>query len=125
MKYKFVIDGRMPDLNDYLHECGKHPLKGAAMKRDNMNDAMWLIRQQLKRLHIDKPVRLHYLFIEPNTKRDKDNIAAFGHKVIQDALVNTKVIDNDGWKNVVGFSDDFAIDKNNPRIEVTIIEVGD
>lgn len=125
MEYRFKIDGKMPDLNDYLHACNRHHQAGAIMKRENMDTAMWMIRQQLNRLHIEKPVRLHYLFVEPNKKRDKDNVAAMGHKVIQDALVKTEVLKNDGWRDIVGFSDDFDIDKENPRIEVTIIEVGD
>lgn len=51
-------------------------------------------------------------------------ITAFGRKVIQDALVETHVLKNDGWKEIVGFRDDFYIDKENPRVEVEIEEVG-
>lgn len=124
MQYKFIIQGRMPDLNDYLKACNQHYQKGATMKRENMEIAMWEIRKQLKRLHIEKQVNIHYMFVEPNIKRDKDNIAAFGHKVIQDALVKTEVLGNDGWKHILGFTDSFSVDKENPHIEVTIVEVG-
>lgn len=55
-------------------------------------------------------------------RRDLDNISSFGRKVIQDALVNAAVLKGDGWKHVVGFSDRFEVDKENPRIEVRIIE---
>ena len=30
----------------------------------------------------------------------------------------------DGWEQIVGFSDSFAVDAQNPRIEVLIREVG-
>lgn len=33
------------------------------------------------------------------------------------------VLKDDGWKHVVGFSDRFEVDKENPRIEVIIKEV--
>lgn len=32
------------------------------------------------------------------------------------------VLHNDGWKQIVAFSDTFYIDKENPRIEVLITE---
>lgn len=39
--HKVVIKGNyygrtrtLPDLNDYLHECARHPQMGAKMKRD-------------------------------------------------------------------------------------------
>ena len=34
-----------------------------------------------------------------------------------------KVLDNDGWNNIVGFEDHFFTDKHNPRIEVVLEEV--
>lgn len=49
-----------------------------------------------------------------------DNISSFGRKVIQDALVKTHVLQNDGWNEIIGFRDDFYIDKENPRVEVEI-----
>jgi len=67
---------------------------------------------------VDSPVFLVYHFYEPNRRRDKDNISAFAHKVIQDALVHLKVIKNDGWNDIAGYIDLFDIDENNPRIEV-------
>lgn len=46
-------------------------------------------------------------------------------KFILDALVKNSVIQSDGWRGVAGFSDLFAVDKDNPRIEVEIVEVGE
>ena len=68
-------------------------------------------------------MRLHYHFYEPNKRRDLDNISAFAHKVIQDALVKCKVLNNDGWKEITGYTDSFSCDKENPRIEVVLEEV--
>ena len=125
MTYKFTIDGRLDGLNEFIAANRTNPYKGNKMKQDNQQIAMWAIRQQLKRLKIEKPIHIHYRFIEKNRRRDKDNIASFAIKVIQDALVQVEVIKNDGWKEVESFSCTFGVDKDNPRIEVTIKEVGD
>ncbi|GHU57537.1 hypothetical protein AGMMS49975_23280 [Clostridia bacterium] len=68
------------------------------------------------------PVTLDYLWVEKNRKRDKDNIA-FAHKFIQDALVKSGKLINDGWAGVAGFSHRFTLDKKYPRVEVEITEV--
>lgn len=83
------------------------------------------IRTSLKRHVIKSPITIHYAFYEPNRRRDLDNIAAVAHKFIQDSLVKCQVIENDGWQYIKGFSDEFHVDKHNPRIEVTLIEAGD
>ncbi len=54
-------------------------------------------------------------------RKDKDNIAA-GMKFILDGLVAAKVIPNDTWEYVKGFSHEFAVDKDDPRIEIEVEE---
>ena len=51
----------------------------------------------------------------------KDNIA-FAKKFIQDSLVKEKVIQNDGWKEIDSWSDEFSVDAQHPRVEVDIEE---
>ena len=132
MDYDLVLNGTMPNLNDYLHgeriairKNGKFTTKGNAMKQEYQRKVVSAVRSQLRGIHIDKPVKIYYTFYEKNRKRDLDNISAFAHKVIQDGLVQCGLLANDGWKNIVGYSDDFYVDKDNPRIEVTIREVDD
>ena len=43
--------------------------------------------------------------------------------MIQDALVQTGVLLDDGWDNVDKYTDVFILDKKNPRIEVVIKEI--
>ena len=125
MQHKFIIKGRLSGFNEYTAANRTNPYKGGKMKKDNEEVVIWSIRQQLKGLHINVPVILKYDFYEPNRRRDLDNISSFAHKVIQDALVKTNVLKNDGWNEIVSYIDQFYIDQNNPRIEVTIIEAGD
>lgn len=92
------------------------------MKRGDQKAVEWFIRSQLRGVRIRKPVRMIYRWYEPNRKRDLDNISSYGRKIIQDAMVNCRVIENDGWENIIGFEDRFFVDKREPRIEVEIIE---
>lgn len=121
-EYKLVIQGTLPGLNDLIAAERAHRQKGAKLKRDAETIVRLHIRQQLRGKRPKTPVMLHYRFFEPTRRRDKDNIAAFAHKTIQDSLVKEDIIANDGWDYVEGFVDVFSIDKKNPRIEVVIIE---
>lgn len=121
-EYKLVIQGTLPGLNDLIAAERTHRQKGAKLKRDAETIVRLHIRQQLRGKRPKTPVMLHYRFFEPTRRRDKDNIAAFAHKTIQDSLVKEDIIANDGWDYVEGFVDVFSVDKKNPRIEVVIIE---
>lgn len=125
MGYLLVIPGKLPGLNDYIAAERANRHKGAKMKADSGNIVAAAIRQCMGNVRINEPVFMEYTWIEPSKRRDKDNISSFGRKVIQDALVDTGVLKDDGWKYVVGFSDRFEVDKNNPRIEVFIIKKGE
>lgn len=123
MEYSLVIPGILNNLNDYIAAERANRHKGAKMKADNGSIVAAAIRHCMREVRIDKPVFMEYLWVEPNKRRDMDNISSFGRKVIQDALVDAGILKNDGWKHVVGFSDRFEVDKENPRIEVRIREV--
>lgn len=122
--YKLVIPGRLHSLNEYIGACRRNPHQGASMKREDQQSIEWLIRSQLRGIRLDKPVRMSYRWYEPNQKRDLDNVSSYGRKVIQDALVSCRVLTDDSWKQVTGFSDTFEVDRKNPRIEVVIYLVG-
>jgi Holliday junction resolvase RusA-like endonuclease len=110
-------------MNDYIRALNTNRYKGADMKKDNESRVIQAIYEQFGRLRITRKVRMHYRWYEPDKRRDLDNVSAFGRKCIQDSLVYTKVLQDDGWKNIVGFTDEFYVDKKNPRIEVDIEEV--
>lgn len=114
---KLVIPGILPGCNEYINAQRRGRQLGARLKRETEERILWSIRQQLRGVRFDVPVVMHYLWVEKNRKRDKDNIA-FARKFVQDALVKSGVLRNDGWGEIVGFSDAFAVDKKNPRVEV-------
>ena len=122
-QYKLTIPGLLPGLNEYIdaERAVKGKYKAAAMKKQAENVIGYMVKTQLRGVHFDRPVAIRYLWIEPNRRRDKDNIA-FAKKFIQDSLVHCGVLDNDGWGQIEHFTDDFAVDPKDPRIEVTIEE---
>lgn len=67
---------------------------------------------------------LNIFYYCQNRRRDPDNIAA-GKKFIIDGLVEAGVIENDGWDDVVGWTEDFIKDKENPRVEIQIEQMGE
>ncbi|MGC4018372.1 MAG: hypothetical protein QM793_03515 [Muricomes sp.] len=123
MTYTLIIPGRLNNLNDYITACRANRYKGAKLKGNNEAIVLQAIYSQFGRLRLSKPVYIKYRWYEPDRQRDKDNISSFGRKVIQDALVQSKVLQNDGWKEITGFCDDFFVDRKNPRIEVEIREI--
>lgn len=132
MKYRFTIPGRLRGLNDYIDACrGAHKAKdgcagwisGARMKKKDQEWVPLCIMNKLRGVHIVKPVELHYEWIEKDRCRDLDNISGYGHKIIQDALVQCGVLKNDGPTYVVGFTDKFGVDRKHPRVEVEIEEM--
>lgn len=121
MTYKFTIRGTLPGLNELIEAERRNRYAGAALKKQSESVVMHAARS-LGKMRFTEPVYMVYHWYEPNRRRDKDNISSFGRKVIQDALVKSKILQNDGWSNIIGFEDRFEVDKKNPRIVVEILE---
>lgn len=120
---QLILQGRLIGLNDYIDIERGNKFAAAQKKKDLEARIVAEIKTQpIGRHQFQKPVRMHYHWVEKDAKRDKDNIA-FARKFIQDALVKAGVLQNDNWKWVEGFSDSFSVNKSNPRIEVTFEEV--
>lgn len=122
---KLIIPFTLPGLNEYTDAQRAHRQAGANMKRKYQQAVMAALKPQLRGKKLKEPVYLRYTWVEKARKRDKDNIAGFGHKVIQDALVCLGALRNDGWDNIEGYSDAFRVDKKNPHIEIEVEESGD
>lgn len=122
MAIRFTIPGKLPGLNDYVRACRSGYRAGNAMKRSVDETILGaVLESSVPRLRVGKRVFLRFTWIEPNTRRDMDNIA-FAKKFILDAVKKYGLIADDGQKYIAGFSDSFGVDKDNPRIEVEILE---
>lgn len=120
---KLVIKGTLPSLNEYIEAERRNRYLGAKMKRQTEQVVMLCAKSQLRKVKFNKPVFMRYTWYEQNRRRDKDNISSFGRKCIQDALVKCGILRNDGWNEIIGFSDTFEMDKKSPRIEIEFEEI--
>lgn len=120
----FTIYGRLSGLNEYTLKCRSNKYAGAKMKEANEQQVASAILSDriIWGMVFSGKVHITFKWYEKNKRRDLDNIA-FAKKFIQDALVKGGILQGDGWQHIVGFSDEFYIDKDNPRIEVIINEV--
>lgn len=111
----FTILGQLPGLNEYTQSNRNNKYGGNKLKQDTQKLIGCYIPKEVIRI----PIFIEFHWYEPNKKRDKDNVA-FAKKFILDCMVKSGIIQNDGWKEVIGFSDYFGVDKDNPRVEVII-----
>lgn len=118
-----IIYGTLPSANEYIKACRTNKYVAAKMKKDAEQHITAYIKEQIPDVHYEKTCELKFRWYMPNKKKDIDNIA-FSKKYVLDALVSNQTIIADGWRGVIGFTDEFFIDPTNPRIEVEINERG-
>lgn len=121
-RHRLTIPGRLPGLNEYTSACRTSHMTGAAMKQESQDIVLWAIRAKMRNVHFTKPVFILFTFYEKDRRRDRDNVASYARKVIQDALVKAGTLEDDGWDYVTGYMDAFKVDNQNPRIVVEFIE---
>ena len=97
------INMKLPSLNEYVNVCRTNRFKASNYKK-RIESAIGLFIGHLPRF--DKPVKIHFHWIEGNKRRDYDNIA-FAKKFILDALVKAGKLRDDNRKCVTAFTDTF------------------
>ena len=120
-----TIPSRLPGMNEYQAACRRHRMAGAAMKKTATEQCAWaMVEAKRKGAHFNR-CNVKITWCEPNRRRDPDNISSFGKKCIFDALQHMGILDNDGWQQIASVTEHWQVDKQNPRIEVTLTEVVD
>ena len=122
MRQEFTIDGRLGSLNEYILKCrtGTKGIIGNIYKHEQQDIVTNFIRKSNLQRITEYPVSIIFNFYEKNFRRDLDNVSSWSHKCILDALVKENILENDGWKQIQSIQDVFAVDKDNPRIEIII-----
>lgn len=103
---------KLPSLNEYVNVCRTNRYQAGKYKRD-IEDQIGLFIGRLPRF--EKPVRIHFHWIEGNKRRDLDNIA-FAKKFILDALVKRGKLKDDNRRCVTAFTDTFEYGKESKVI---------
>lgn len=120
MTITFTIPGRLAGANEAINAMNIHRYRGAKLKSvETDRCALCAVAGDVPK--IKKPVRIHFKWIEPNRRRDLDNIR-YASKFIMDGLREAGMLPNDGWQWVLGMSDTWEVDPINPRIIVEIKE---
>ena len=100
---KIEIPFRLPSLNQYINECRRNKYAGAKMKKQVEGDIGWYINKLPK---YNKPIEIHFHWIEENKKRDLDNVC-FANKFLLDSMVKAGKLKDDNRNFVTGFTDTF------------------
>ena len=123
MRYKIIIPGELPTLNEIIAESKKGRGKYQPyneLKKEHTESIAWIAKAGIGK-ELNK-INLYITWHCKNRRKDKDNIAA-GVKFILDGLVGGGIIKNDGWSEVGTIKHTFEVDKDNPRVVVIIKEV--
>ena len=117
---QFEIPGRFPGMNEIVAEAKKGKGKYqpyAQMKEKYTNMVAWVAARMPKFNKIDVTIT----WVEPNMRRDPDNIMA-AQKFILDGFVRAGIIKDDSQKYINSITHRFEADKRNPRVKVTLEE---
>lgn len=125
MQYYFMINAKLPSLNEYINACRRNKYQGAKFKRDVEELIGWAIIEAKSKKMLQptcKPVIVKIDFYEKTKRRDVDNIIAGGSKVILDTLVKHQIIKDDSRKYVKQVHCD-VYDDTTDYVIVKLIEV--
>lgn len=130
MTQLLVIPGELPSLNQVIASSKqRRKSKGkwvpgapyAELKRIHTM-SVWALARAAKLKPVKRPVILHFLWVRDDKRTDPDNVSGGGRKSVLDGLVEAGVLPRDSWQWIKGFTDEFAVDRDNPRTEVWIVE---
>lgn len=105
--YKVEIPMKLPSCNEYINECRRNKYAGAKMKKEIDKIIGYYL---IKLPRFEKPVKIHFHWVEGNKRRDLDGIC-FAKKFILDAMVKKGKLTDDNRKYVIGFTDEFSYGK--------------
>lgn len=115
---KIIIPGTLPGTNEIIDAAKGHWNNYREMKEKYTNLVSW----KAKRLPKIESADLVITWVCPNRRKDKDNIMG-GIKFVLDGLQAAGTIKNDGWNQIGNITHRFEVDKNNPRVEIELIEI--
>lgn len=111
----FIVQSKLPSLNQYINACRLNKFAGAKFKKDTekiIEDAIDIYLKHNSLQSVDEPVKIRFDWHEKTMRRDADNIAS-AKKYILDAMQNKNILPNDNRKYVKGFYDDIIDDDEN------------
>lgn len=117
MSQRLFIPGPLPRLNQLI---GRERWYYTAAKKQWGETIGWEIRKQ--HLRPMNRVFIQWIWQEKNRQRDPDNVCAIGRKFVLDALVEMKILTNDGWTQIEGWTDTWVVVPDAPGVTVILEE---
>lgn len=113
----------LPSLNDLLSEATRHPMAYSRLKKDMEWVVTCAMRRDLKSWKPDCRIKLNITWGEKakGAKRDFDNVVSSGRKIINDAMVKAKYLQDDSPK-YLGYGENSFVYTDKPFIRVEIVE---
>ena len=110
MTQSLWVPGKLPGLNELIAAAKGAGGTGRAYSRlkRQWTDTIVLLARAAKLRPVGGPCYLRFVWCEENRRRDPDNVAAGGRKLILDSLVTAGVLAGDGWAHVHGWTDSFG-----------------
>lgn len=120
---KITIPGELCDLNTYINAERRNRFIAAKIKKEQTE----IVQHLTKGLKLTNkaifPLKLTSVWFTKNLRKDADNLT-FAKKFILDGFVASGLLPDDSRKFVrVWCDEDILVDKNNPRVEITIHEI--
>ncbi len=105
------VPGPLPGMNELIAAAkgSRGTGRGYSRIKRQWTETVWALAKA-KRLPKFERARFVFTWVEKHRRRDPDNIAAGGRKLILDGLVKAGVIPGDGWAHVAWWSDAFTLD---------------
>jgi hypothetical protein len=113
----------LPGLNELLAaaKSGRGKGNGYSRLKRCWTDFVSLHAREARLPRLER-ARFAFRWVEASKRRDPDNLAAGGRKLILDGLVAAGVLPDDGWANVAGWEDVFEVGAA-AGVEVTLTPV--
>lgn len=123
--WRFSIPGPFPTHNAYVQMCMNNRYRAGAMKREWDETVAWHARAA----HIPQPTRwpvdVRITVYERDRRRDWDGSTGFVQKTVLDGLQRAGVLPNDNLAHVMPVRPWVEFDREDPRVEVEIVEPDD
>lgn len=119
-KITLILDFLPTDLNRYINAFNRNRFLANNIKQTETTAVSAKCKEQEIK-PIDYKVRIDFYWYVKNKKKDPDNVS-FSKKFILDGVVKAGVLENDGMKQIEGFTDHFIVD-NCEQVIIDFVKV--
>ena len=125
MPITIFIPGRMPGFNDLINmaKSGRGKFNAYGRTKNQWTAYIAGIVKECNLDPIEKAV-VRVRCLEPNRRRDQDNVTSGAKKLCFDGLVKAGLFKDDGWRHIELGKDSVDIDKFSPGVEIIIDKGG-